>query len=103
MLAAIRRAAPAALSLRFASTGAAATMSSKTAHLRDVATPRAPRELSEEAREVKDNLRRFDFGRPKSRSSGSFAGPALNGAGSQGSHSAFSHANTESATVLHGQ
>lgn len=54
MLAAIRRAAPAALTLRFASTAAAAGMSSKTAHLRDVATPRAPRELSDEAREVKE-------------------------------------------------
>lgn len=54
MLAAIRRAAPAALSLRFASTAAAASVSSKTAHLQDVATPRAPRELSEEARAVKD-------------------------------------------------
>lgn len=40
------------------------------------------------------SLRRFDFGRPKTRASGSFSGPAMNGAGSQGTHSAFSHTNT---------
>lgn len=55
MLAALlRRTAPAALEARFASTAAAATVSSKAAHLQEVATPRAPRELSEEARAVKD-------------------------------------------------
>ena len=54
MLAVLRRAAPAAVNLRFASTAATAGMSSKTAHLQDVATPRAPRELSDEARVVRE-------------------------------------------------
>ncbi len=48
------------------------------------------------------SLRRFDFGRPKTRSSGSFGGPDMNGGASQGSRSAFSHSHAGEPGLLCG-